>query len=662
MRIKTYNQNNVLISDKEIKCDVPKYVREFDNNRPLVRVSNEEHKLLNSKTESIEKLILIEKFRQILQYDYSLYLHSEQGHSLNDLLRGNAFGMSFPNEPALPLDIKGIIRGKEDLLDYLLDRVEDLADERYCHPGIMHMWFAYIKSESKYSWTSFLKNISYEDYWKYSDDDLEESGDELEQVSWRCAKRYRILLDTLRNEVYPQLKRKSVQSIRLKSILSLIPTSYSSQLKPYSFDDDKFVVKLCNALYETNCKRRSDVYGILTTYNFLTKMIVSPANYAFLIASTEDYSLSINEKGEHRIEVFMSSEENANVRTSNRHSKAVAVTKAALKEIYDEFCSKYAKDIEKDTKGDFITYLDGISIEEAKTKHWRDLYSKLRKDISLKKDLLGRSQPMSFFYSLILRHDDTNNNIIDNDDFVKDLLLINDRFHSVILTDVLGYIYQFNYIKSKAYPVKSKPSENSMEFSDPFVWEYNYNKKYALEESIERALLFIAPILNSKFIVEDKKTGDLFTQPEQFKVDFRNLFKSEDASENVRKTLSRLTEEYTNKRGRYPYQGFNYKLLFNIIGMLKTYRDKESQRDVQRIFIKVSTHLVDKLMKNREAIIKKEGWSAFRKYLAYYKTYVENNDSESFSIVDKETIEFVQNHFNVTVDSFKDEKEKVKFR
>lgn len=660
MRIRIYDQSNVLISNKEIKCDVPKYVREFDNNRPLVRVSNEEHKLLNSKTESIEKLILIEKFRQILQYDYSLYLHSEQGHSLNDLLRGNAFGMSFPNEPALPLDIKGIIRDKEDLLDFLLDRVEDLADERYCHPGIMHMWFAYIKSESKCSWTSFLKNIPYEDYWKYSDDDLEESGDELEQVSWRCAKRYRILLDTLRNEVYPQLKRKSVQSIRLKSILSLIPTSYSSQLKPYSFDDDKFVVKLCNALYETNCKRRSDVYGILTTYNFLTKMIVSPANYAFLIASTEDYSLSINEKGEHRIEVFMSSEENANVRTSNRHSKAVAVTKAALKEIYDEFCSKYAKDIEKDTKGDFITYLDGISIEEAKTKHWRDLYSKLRKDISLKKDLLGRSQPMSFFYSLILRHDNKNNNVIENDDFIKDILIVNDRFSSVIITDVLGCIYQFNYIKSKAYPVKSKLSENNTESADPFVWECNCNKKYTLEESIERALLFIAPILNSNFIVKDKKTGELITEPNQFKEDFRNLFKMTDAAEKVRRTLLHMTEEYTDKDDRYPYQGFNYKLLFNIIGMLKSYHDKNTQRDVQRIFIKVSKHLADKLMKDRKAIEKDGGWSAFRKYIAYYKSYVEANSKESYSIVDKETIKYVQKHFHVAEDTFeKEEKGKI---
>lgn len=640
----------MLISNKEIKYDVPKYVREFDNNRPLVRVSNEEHKLLNSKTESIEKLILIEKFRQILQYDYSLYLHSEQGHSLNDLLRGNAFGMSFPNEPALPLDIKGIIRDKEDLLDFLLDRVEDLADERYCHPGIMHMWFAYIKSESKCSWTSFLKNIPYEDYWKYSDDDLEESGDELEQVSWRCAKRYRILLDTLRNEVYPQLKRKSVQSFRLKSILSLIPTSYSSQLKPYSFDDDKFVVKLCNALYETNCKRRSDVYGILTTYNFLSQMIVSPANYAFLIASTEDYSLSINEKGEHRIEIFMTSEENANVRTSNRHSKAVAFTKVALKEIYDKFCSKYAKDIEKDTEGEFTTHMDYITFDEAKTKHWRELYVKLRQDISLKKDLLGRNQPMSFFYSLILRHDNKSNNIIESDDFIKDILIINDRFRSVIITDVLGCIYQFNYIKSKAY-IKSQPQQpRPIVFKDNFKWCSDKDHSYSPNECINRAISFIEPIMNYEFIEPKEPKGyEPTIEPNVLKQKFVSLFEHNELSPDISDKLIEDIQKPYN--GNYPYQGFNYKLLFNIIGALKTGRG----RDPLRYFIKKSSYLAERLLDDRGDSIHGKGYSGFRKYIDNYMELIEvqnttkneDIDETSHSKLNKKFLEYILDHFGL---------------
>ena len=64
-------------------------------------------------------------------------------------------------------------------------------------------------------------------------------------------------------------------------------------------------------------------------------------------------------------------------------------------------------------------------------------------------------------------------------------------------------------------------------------------------------------------------------------------------------------------------------------------------------------------MENREAIKEKEGWSAFRKYLAYYKSYVEEFGKESFSIADKDTIKFVQNHFHVVEDVFEEEKKDI---
>lgn len=641
MRIKTYDQNNVLISDNEIKCDVPKYVREFNNNRPLVRINSMEHKLLNSKSESIDKLFLIEKFRQILQYDYSLYLHSEHAHSLKCRLRDNAFGYGIQEELEPPLEIKEILRDKNEWLENLLNRVDEYAQERWRNPGNMCMWLAYIKSESKDSWTSFLNNIPYEDYWKYSDHDLEESNDELEQVSWRCAKRYRLLLDTLRNEVYPQLKRKSMQSIRLKSILNLIPTSYSSQLKPYSFNDDKFVIKLCNTLYETNCKRRSEVYGILLTYNFMTQMITTPT-VSLMLVESEDYVFTIDSYGNSKIEIVSSSQENAFIKISDHPKKNIRCYKESLDVMYDSYVKTKAKEIEKYTEGEFLTH-------DIKINHWKELHSALRKDISLKKDLIGRNRPESYYYLMILKYDDNKNNIIINDEFIKDLLIVNDKFHSVALTDIFDYIYQFNYIKSRAYPIKSKLFDNNIVFTDdPFVWENNYERKYTLEESIERALAFIEPILNSNFIEKVKGTDSLCVEPDCFREIFRKLFR-EVSDESVRSNLELFKEPY--KEDGYPYQGFNYKLLLNIIGMLKTFHYKKTDRDVIRIFKKKSKNLADKLMDNRSAIKVKHGWSAFRKYISDYRKYTDSYDSKkSFSIVKAETIKFIQERYNIEPD------------
>ena len=646
MRIKTYNPNGILISDKEIKCNVPKYVREFDNSRSLVKISSEDHRLLNSKLVSLEKEMLIEKYRQILRYDFSLYFSSMDSHNILLYIK-SAFA---PSE----LDIVDIIRDKKEWLTKLLLYINILSEKEYYHENPVRLanlaiWLDFIKTESKCNWTSFVKERlsngileeEYEEYRKY---------DYSFDKTWICAKRFRTLLSTLRNEIYPTLKKKTSQSARLKSILHLIPSRYSSQLQPYSFDDDNFIIRLCNVLYQTGSKKRSDVYGVVLAYNYMTSTITN-SSLNFLSIDSEDYYFTIDDKGDCKIDIITTPQENATIRISSHSKQSISYYKKELQEAYNSYILKKAKDIEKDTVGEFYTYVDlDINKDVIKPKHWKELYSKLRKDIALKKDLLGRSRPESYYYSVILKHDDIKNDIVFNDDFINDLLLINDRFHSIALTDIFGYMYQFNYIKSKAYPVKSNLQDNTVALpEDPFVWEDNYEKEYSLEESIERALSFISPILNCKYIETDKRTGNLIKDPEQFRKDFRALFKKEEP-ESIKSTLLRINEEYTGKKDRYPYQGFNYKLLFNIIGALKT--DNDINKSVRRIFKKESKYITDELMLNRQSIKVKEGWTSFRKYLANYKSYAENGGYQSYSILTAETILFIQEHFKVKMDEF----------
>ena len=62
--------------------------------------------------------------------------------------------------------------------------------------------------------------------------------------------------------------------------------------------------------------------------------------------------------------------------------------------------------------------------------------------------------------------------------------------------------------------------------------------------------------------------------------------------------------------------------------------------------------ITDALIKNRPSIKVKEGWTSFRKYLANYKSYADNPNTKSYSIVDAETIKFIQKHFGVKEDKF----------
>ena len=645
MRIKTYNQNRMLISDLEIKCNVPKYVREFDNSRPLVNISSDDHRLLNSKSESIEKVLLIERYRQILQYDYSLYLVSNYSH--------NVMFHLLPRYKRSITEVSDIIHDKKDWLVKLIRYSKELSDVKNAYPvsqANLAIWLDYINSESKCSWTSFYNEIllsdAFEKY-KYSDYSDYEDHDR----TWYYAKNYRSLLTTIQKEVYPELKKRSSQFARIKSILHLIPSKYSSHLQPYSFDDDNFIIRLCNVLYQTGSKRRSDLYGVVLAYNYMASAITN-SSLNFLSIDSEDYSFTIDGKGDCKIDILATPQENATIRISSHSKRPISYYKKELQEAYNSYILKKARDIEKNTEGEFYTYVDlDINKDLIKPKHWKELYSKLRKDIALKKDLLGRSRPESYYYSVILKHDDIKNEIVFNDDFINDLLLINDRFHSIVLTDIFGYMYQFNYIKSKAYPEKSNIQDDQVTApEDLFVWEDDYTKEYSLDESIERALSFISPILNRNYIEIDKNTGTLKKDPEQFRKEFRELFKKE-GPESIKCILLRINEEYTGKKGRYPYQGFNYKLLFNIIGALKTNND--INKGARRIFKKESKFVTDELMLNRQSIKVKEGWTSFRKYLANYKSYAEDGSMQSYSILTAETIIFIQEHFNVKKDEFK---------
>ena len=300
MRIKTYNQNKELISEKEINCNVPKYIQEFDDSHPLVTISNKDYKLLNSKFESAEKTLLIEKFRYILRYDYSTYLDSDKGCDISFRL---SEGLSVQNiELRIPCTIENRISNQDDWLIGLIDHIKDVADEKKWNPIQIAIWLDYIKSESKDSWATFYNN-SVKDLKNRKNRDLEEL-DNLEEIEIRGnAKRYQTLLNIVRNEVYPILKgKKYEQYSRLQSALRLIPSRYSSYLQPYSFDDDKFIIKLCNALYETKSKRRSDLYGIVLTYNYMSEAIVnSSLEYIRRIDSPEYVFVFDDKNGSIRI-------------------------------------------------------------------------------------------------------------------------------------------------------------------------------------------------------------------------------------------------------------------------------------------------------------------------------------------------------------------------
>lgn len=627
MRIKTYNQNKELISEKEINCNVPKYIQEFDDSHPLVQISNREHQLLNSKTESIGKLLLIKKYRRILQYDYSLYLDSDNGCNISYRLNE---GLTFHStEPGLPRTIEDVMSDSDNWLIGLIDYIKEIANERLWDPIRMAIWYKYIKSESKDSWSTFFKNNSVKDLQNLKNRDLE-GLDNLEEIEiLGNAKRYQTLLNIVRNEVYPMLKgKKSEQYSRLQNALRLIPSRYSSYLQPYSFDDDKFIIKLCNALYETKTKRRSDLYGIVLTNNYMSEAIVnSGLEYIRRIDSPEYVFVFDDKNGS--IRITLAEEEYTSMQIGYHNAvNNVNEIKEILQKRYDDYWPKEQSYIEQQINNHIYNEF-GVTLQNGNIKRWKEFYRITRKKFEEGSKISERSNP-SYYYNLLFAiNDNPYNDFEISKKFTMDLLLVCNKLQGIRLDEVFDNIYCLNYIKQHL--------RCDVKFDDSFTVYPDGIESKTMDELFNRIMDFLAPILKDNTFVESKWiNGDL---RHNFRLKFRKLLdlKADNSSEHTHFLCETLIKNVPYKNEKRPgfTQGFNIKLLCNIIGALTSEKEK-----TQRIFREhTADRIINRLCNQRNI----PGSGSYRNYISRYYKF---NTSES--LLNKERVKYIQNTFNVT--------------
>ena len=626
MRIKTYNQNKELISEKEINCNVPKYIQEFDDSHPLVTISNKDYKLLNSKFESAEKTLLIEKFRYILRYDYSTYLDSDKGCDISFKL---SEGLSVQNiELRIPCTIENRISNQDDWLIGLIDHIKDVADEKKWNPIQIAIWLDYIKSESKDSWATFYNN-SVKDLKNRKNRDLEEL-DNLEEIEIRGnAKRYQTLLNIVRNEVYPILKgKKYEQYSRLQSALRLIPSRYSSYLQPYSFDDDKFIIKLCNALYETKSKRRSDLYGIVLTYNYMSEAIVnSSLEYIRRIDSPEYVFVFDDKNGS--IRITLAKEEYTSMQIGFHNTENIInIIKEILQKRYDDYWPKEHLYIEQQINNHIYNEF-GVTLQSGNIKRWKDFYRITRNKFEEGSKISERSNSSYYYNLLFATNDNPYNDFEISQKFTKDLLFVYNKLHGIRLNEVFDNIYCLNYIKQHL--------RCDVKFDDPFTVYPDGIESNTMDELFNRIMDFLTPILKDNTFVESKWiNGD---HQHNFRLKFRKLLelKSDDSSEHthfLRETLIKNIPYKNEKRPGFR-QGFNIRLLCNIIGALTSEKEK-----TQRIFREHTADRIIKRLCNQRNI---PGSGSYRNYISRYKNF-----NTSDSLLNKERVIYIQKIFNVT--------------
>ncbi len=627
MRIEYYNSNNEMTSKKEYKTNIPKCVKKFIDARPLVNINMEEYKLLKSKKNKTKRDFLIDTLKYYLKFDYSLFLQCEKCRELYKLL-SNTLRVGFEPDS---------FRSK-NIVQEIIRRASMMFDEYNLEEKREQLWINYVTSESTLTW----KQYYHQNYKNFSVPT--NTGNTIpltspyQKIRITSANLYRSLLKICRTNTHNKKKKLSNSQKRFDVITSLLPSSYSSSLSPFSFDDENFISSVAINLYEIGEKKRSDLYGIIYTYNYYVTMITDPhafgEQYIRRINSPE-YVFVFTNKNNSYIDIVLTSEEKASLRVKSKDAnRIIQNAKDLLATKYNEYVLYEKTYIEQQIDIQIYNKL-GISSKECKNKDWKQFLLLLKSDIERTIDLsMPGTDP--YLYNLLFSIHDMPNTLFDfNDSFVKGLLVVCEKLNGIRLNEIFDNIYALNYVKAKMTTRQSRIVNDPFVKSDFEIIIETYPRVY------KRIIDFLHPILNDEEFIENywlKKIGN-----RDFSKKLKILIEEEknDESSNFIQKNILINCPYNAETKRGFNQGFNIKLLCNIIGALTS---KKGQND--RVFkYRKADPIIKKLCVSRGL----SGTGSYKNYINGYKDIKYNSYN---TLLEKETILYIQKLFNVKEDEF----------
>lgn len=630
MRIEYFNSNNEMTSKKEYKTDIPKCVEKFIDTRPLVNINEKEYKLLKSKKNKAKRSFLINKLKYYLKYDYSLFLQSEKCRELYELL-SSTLRVGFDPDS---------FRSK-NIVQQIIRRALLISNDYHYVINGEQLWINYATSESTLTW----KQYYLQNYKNFSDPT--NTGNTLsltshyQKIRITSANLYRSLLKICSTNTHDKRKKLSNSQKHLDAITSLLPSSYSSSLSPFSFDNENFISSVAIKLYEIGEKKRSDLYGIIYTYNYYVTMITDPHVYGeqyIRRINSPEYVFVFTNINKSYIDIVLTSEEKASLRVNSKDAnRMIQNVKELLATKYNEYVSNEKTYIEQQIDNQIYNKL-GISSKECKNKDWKQFLLFFKSDIERTIDLsMPGTDP--YLYNLLFSIHDTPNILFNfNDSFVKNLLEVCEELNGIRLNEIFDNIYALNYVKAKMTTRQSRIVDDPFVKSDVEIIIETYPRVY------KRIIDFLHPILNDEEFIENlwlKKKGD-----RDFSKKLKILIEEEknDESSNFIQKNIMINCPYNAETKKGFNQGFNIKLLCNIIGALTS---RKGQND--RVFkYRKADPIIKKLCVSRGL----SGTGSYKNYINGYKDIDYNSYN---TLLKKETILYIQQLFNVKEDNFLEE-------
>lgn len=600
MKIQTYDSNGIITSSNKVEGSVPEYIMEFDDSMSIFNFSDSEYKLIKSNSSKPKRKYLIEKYKWLIKYDYELYCKTCEYVDIERQIHYNFVGT--PIVDNIPDRIDDILRKYRDnwsiaMLNYSFAKAMQFFRSKD-HINA-YIWLKYITSDSNISWTNFKKQFYNSKEFDYSDIVKFREGGDGYGVS--CFKSFLCVVNCVRRA------SKKTDSYITK-ILSVLPSYYNSLPTPLDLEKDDVVTKILECLCSNGGKGRKNLYNIISAYNIFCDHIVTSSSVSCYIRRmiSPEYVFVINDKNG-SIKISLAKEEYASVLVDVQNDDTyVNAIKDFIQKRYGEYVAKEHSYIEEQINNQIYDAF-GVTLQGGNNKKWREFYRIVRNKFDEGSKISERSNP-SFYYNLLFA---TNDNPYKDFEiskrFTTELLFICNELNGIRINEIFDNIYCLNYIKKKV--------TNDTIINDPFVVYPDGIESHTMDELYNRIIDFLTPILcDKKFVQNNWLKGD---GRYDFKAKFKNLLALKDDNNSIvvkelRENLLRNIPFKCESRPGFT-QGFNIKLLCNIIGALSS----EKGGKVRVFRENTAQPIITKLCVDRNI----GGNSSYRNYILRYKNF-----------------------------------------
>ncbi len=469
MNITTYNTDGTIKETKTINCDIPEYIERYDEQHSWLNITAEEIEIVNSKTNSFKKKVLLRRLKAVIEHDYKNFIEVS-GIEIETLMM---------NLESLELS-PNIIKGDKVLSSILriygyhprysnikVFQGEDFFSEETCTKEEFLLFINKVEHQHtdeqgnvlSSNWINVLLYHAFKSAisvrLRYDDVDIEI--------------RFFISLQNLINRYYYSLRN-------MERTVGWMPDELKHQMyvlsafvkkverhELFSINESLFYSKVINALYLSKEQHRSDMYRMMAiAFNYIPLLKDNKNGLHFCVKTPEktvekEYDVNFHDYKKQIVRRYGITDNDIFTLRVPSENTFLITLQNLLKKIYDQHITIYHDKWEGNVKTDADIFFNKLNpIHEDWSAFYNHEIEKYRPTNISNNKLF---EPQDCFFFLLCDNIQPNKELMFTKDVVADLIELLIRLQCDSETGLYECMYKMNYIKK--HISSNKPADEA---------------------------------------------------------------------------------------------------------------------------------------------------------------------------------------------------------